>query len=138
MEKVYHPCVLLTKKRYVGYSYENVSQVTPKFDAKGIETVRRDSCAAVSKTLEKSLRILFETRDISQVKAYLQRQWGKIISGRISFRDFIFAKEVRLGAYSARASVLPPAAIVATKAMAIDPRAEPHYGERIRLIPMSL
>ncbi|KAI5067558.1 hypothetical protein GOP47_0018086 [Adiantum capillus-veneris] len=131
MEKVYHPCVLLSKKRYVGYSYENVSQVTPKFDAKGIETVRRDSCGAVSKTLEKSLRILFETHDISQVKAYLQRQWQKIMSGRISFRDFIFAKEVRLGTYSARASVLPPAAIVATKAMVIDPRAEPHYGERI-------
>ncbi|KAH7435487.1 hypothetical protein KP509_06G067000 [Ceratopteris richardii] len=134
MEKVYHPCVLMTKKRYVGYSYENINQETPKFDAKGIETVRRDSCAAVSKTLEKSLRILFESHDVSQVKAYLQRQWRKIISGRISFQDFIFAKEVRLGSYSARASVLPPAAIVATKAMALDPRAEPRYGERIPYI----
>ena len=67
MEKVYHPCVLLTKKRYTGYSYETPKQVTPKFDAKGIETVRRDSCGAVAKTLEKSLRILFESRDLSQV-----------------------------------------------------------------------
>ena len=59
MEKVYHPCVLLTKKRYTGYSYETPNQVTPKFDAKGIETVRRDSCGAVAKT--------FESRDLSQV-----------------------------------------------------------------------
>lgn len=66
-----------------------------------------------------------------QVKRYLQRQWGKIISGRISLRDFIFAKEVRLGTYSAKASVLPPAAIVASKAMTVDPRAEPRYAERI-------
>lgn len=69
-----------------------------------------------------------------QVKAYLQRQWGKITSGRISFKDFIFAKEVRLGTYSTRASVLPPAAIVATKAMSIDPRAEPRYGERVQYL----
>uniref|UniRef100_A0A7I4D3U3 DNA polymerase zeta catalytic subunit n=1 Tax=Physcomitrium patens TaxID=3218 RepID=A0A7I4D3U3_PHYPA len=131
MEKVYHPCVLLTKKRYVGFSYESPNQRNPTFDAKGIETIRRDSCAAVSKTLERSLRTLFETQDLSQVKAYLQRQWGKIISGRVSLRDFVFAKEVRLGTYSARASVLPAAAIVASKAMALDPRAEPRYAERV-------
>lgn len=65
------------------------------------------------------------------MKQYLQRQWGKILSGRISHQDFIFAKEVRLGTYSSRSPVLPPAAIVASKAMAVDPRAEPRYAERI-------
>lgn len=134
MEKVYNPCVLLTKKRYVGYSYESPTQCKPIFDAKGIETVRRDSCPAVAKILEQSLRILFESRDLSGVKTYLYRQWKKIISGRVSLQDFIFAKEVRLGTYSMKASSLPPAAIVATKSMRVDPRAEPHYGERIRYV----
>lgn len=55
-EKVYHPCVLLTKKRYVGFKYESITQKDPIFDAKGIETVRRDACPAVSKILEKSIR----------------------------------------------------------------------------------
>ncbi|KAJ9557098.1 hypothetical protein OSB04_011712 [Centaurea solstitialis] len=131
MEKVYHPCFLLTKKRYVGYSYEKPDQVKPVFDAKGIETVRRDTCGAVSKTLEHSLRNYFENQDISKVKSYLLRQWSRILSGRVSVQDFIFAKEVRLGTYSTRVSSLPPAAIVATKALRADPRAEPRYAERI-------
>ncbi|URD83628.1 DNA polymerase [Musa troglodytarum] len=131
LEKVYQPCFLLTKKRYVGYSYESPDQEKPKFDAKGIETVRRDTCPAVAKMLEKSIRLIFEHRDISRVKSYLQRQWTRILSGRMSIQEFIFAKEVHLGSYSTRMSSLPPAAIVAIKAMNADPRAEPRYGERV-------
>lgn len=132
MEKVYHPCFLLTKKRYVGYSYENPDQSEPVFDAKGIETVRRDTCGAVAKTMEKSIRLFFEHQDIAEVKKYLQRQWTRILSGRVSLQDFVFAKEVRLGSYCSRGSTsLPPAAIVATKAVRADPRAEPCYAERI-------
>lgn len=47
--QVYLPCVLQSKKRYVGLSYESPDQATPTFDAKGIETVRRDNCPAVGK-----------------------------------------------------------------------------------------
>ncbi|CAL5085351.1 unnamed protein product [Urochloa decumbens] len=130
-EKVYQPCFLLTKKRYVGYSYESPEQNEPIFDAKGIETVRRDTCPAVAKILERSIRIMFEEQDLTKVRSYLERQWTRILSGKVSIRDFIFAKEVRLGTYSARASTLPPAAIVATKAILSDPRAEPRYAERV-------
>ena len=38
-----------TKKRYVGYMYETPDQKEPVFDAKGIETVRRDGCPAMAK-----------------------------------------------------------------------------------------
>lgn len=49
-------------------------------------------------------------------------------------QDFIFAREVRLGTYSVKAATLPPAAVVASKAMAADPRAEPLYGERVPFV----
>ncbi|KGL78713.1 DNA polymerase zeta catalytic subunit, partial [Tinamus guttatus] len=94
-EKVYLPCVLQTKKRYVGYMYETLDQKDPVFDAKGIETVRRDSCPAVSKILECSIKLLFETRDISQIKQYVQNQCMKLLEGKASMQDFIFAKEYR-------------------------------------------
>ena len=57
----------MTKKRYVGMMFESPGQQEPTFDAKGIETVRRDTCPAVAKTMERSLRILFASRDLSQV-----------------------------------------------------------------------
>ncbi len=45
-------------------------------------------------------------------------------------KDFVFAKEVRLGTYSNKVAP-PPAALVATQLMTKDPRAEPKYGERV-------
>jgi DNA polymerase elongation subunit (family B) len=36
-EKVYLPSILVTKKRYVGNSYEAEDQIQPHLDAKGIE-----------------------------------------------------------------------------------------------------
>jgi DNA polymerase zeta len=68
--------------------------------------------------------------DVSRVRTYLERQWTRILIGRISLFDFVFAKEVRLGTYSANAT-LPPAALVATQRIARDPRAEPLYAQRV-------
>lgn len=129
-EKVYHPCVLLAKKRYVGYKYESKDQVTPEFDAKGIETVRRDGTPAEQKIEEKALKLLFETADLSKIKEYFQKQCDKIMRGAVSVQDFCFAREVRLGTYSDKGP--PPAgALISTKKMLEDARAEPQYGERV-------
>ena len=99
---MYLPCILQTKKRYVGFSKESLRQTTPLFDAKGIETVRRDGCPAVAKVLEKSLRILFERRDVSQTKAYFieqvlkscskeeERKWFPKRSGTDNNRIYIY------------------------------------------------
>ncbi|KAJ6157522.1 hypothetical protein N7470_005114 [Penicillium chermesinum] len=129
-EKVYHPCVLLAKKRYVGFKYEHRSQKEPVFDAKGIETVRRDGTPAEQKIEEKALKLLFRTADLSQVKSYFQRQCNKIMQGRVSIQDFCFAREVRLGTYSDRGT-MPAGAMISTKRMLDDPRLEPQYGERV-------
>lgn len=52
------PCILQTKKRYVGFMYETLDQSEPVFDAKGIETVRRDGCPAVGKVTKRILYVL--------------------------------------------------------------------------------
>ncbi|XP_078398731.1 DNA polymerase zeta catalytic subunit isoform X4 [Cetorhinus maximus] len=129
-EKVYLPCVLQSKKRYVGYMYESLDQKDPVFDAKGIETVRRDSCPAVSKILERSIKLLFETRDISQIKQYVQRQCTKVLEGKASMQDLTFAKEYR-GSNSYRPGACVPALELTRRMLSYDRRSEPRVGERV-------
>ena len=135
-EKVYYPCVLLAKKRYVGFKYESKDQKSPDFDAKGIETVRRDGTPAEQKIEEKALKILFRTADLSQVKQYFQTQCTKIMQGKVSIQDFCFAKEVKLGTYSDK-GLPPPGALISTRRMLEDPRAEPQYGERVPYVVLA-
>ncbi|XP_033359332.1 DNA polymerase zeta catalytic subunit isoform X5 [Bombus vosnesenskii] len=132
-EKVLQPSILQTKKRYCGYMYESPEQKEPEYLAKGIETVRRDGCPAVTKILEKTLKILFDTKDLSLVKQYVTRQFDKILRKRISIQDLTFAKEFRgLNGYKISACV--PALELTRRLMRKDPRAIPRTGERVRYI----
>lgn len=69
-EKVYFPCVTLAKKRYCGYKMEKLGE-KPVLDSKGIETIRRDTVEAVAKIMDKCLRLLFETKNLTTIKSYL-------------------------------------------------------------------
>ncbi|XP_066138536.1 DNA polymerase zeta catalytic subunit isoform X2 [Euwallacea fornicatus] len=117
LEKVYQPCILQTKKRYVGYMYEGPDDTVPVYEAKGIETVRRDGCPAVSKMLQKCLKLLFETKD----------------AGRASIQDLTFAKEYR-GSSGYRPGACVPALELARKWTLTDKRNEPRSGERVPYI----
>jgi len=54
----------------------------------------------------------------------------------VSISDFCFAREVKLGTYSTRGPG-PPGAVISTKRMLEDARAEPQYGERIPYVVIS-
>lgn len=137
----------MAKKRYVGFMWETPDVQEPTFDAKGIETVRRDGVPAQQKMVETTLKMLFRSQDLSEIKAYCQRSWEKILENRVSIQDLTFAREVRLGTYrlvykcceaGAMADLVtsdkvppPPGAAVAALRMALDPYNEPQYGERV-------
>ncbi|KAJ7092735.1 hypothetical protein C8R44DRAFT_646516 [Mycena epipterygia] len=135
--QVYLPCVLLAKKRYVGFKYENPDDVEPVFDAKGIETVRRDGVLAQQKMTETCLKILFRTQNLSEIKDYCYRSWQKLLESKVSVQDFIFAKEVRIGQHGTEQDLSrtdkgppPPGAVLAAR-QAITENAEPQYSERV-------
>ncbi|KAK1947415.1 DNA polymerase zeta catalytic subunit [Phytophthora citrophthora] len=129
LEKVYMGCVLVSKKRYVGNKFESPTQKIGVIESKGIETVRRDSCGVVQHAMQTSLETLFASSDLSKVKEGMEKYWLQILENRIPLKEFIFAKEVRLGTYSTGSA--PPAALVSAKAMGKDPRAGPRYAERV-------
>ena len=113
LEKVYLPCMLFAKKRYAGMKYEK-RNAKPEFEAKGIETVRRDGCGVVRRILKRTLMALFtcglkESKDddrivpistLRQVRAEIEREWRDILSGNVSLQDLTFWKGVRLGTWS--------------------------------------
>jgi DNA polymerase zeta len=99
-EKVYMGCVLVSKKRYVGNKFESPTQGVGVIESKGLETVRRDSCGVVQHAMQASLEALFASSDLSKVKEGLEKYWLQILENRVPLKEFIFAKEVRLGTYS--------------------------------------
>lgn len=134
-EKIYQPCVLQTKKRYCGFKYESPEQVKPEFEAKGIETVRRDCCPAAARMLEMALRIQFTTRDVEQVRKYCQHQFVKIMSGKLSnLQDFIFARQYKPRRMDKTESVFVPAWQITKRLLTTDPRAEPRLNERFPFV----
>ncbi|KAI6198450.1 DNA polymerase [Aphelenchoides besseyi] len=127
-EKIMCPTVLLTKKRYVGMSYENSPDDVPKFDAKGIETVRRDSCSFVSNMMENCLRIMFE----KSIAASLQfLKWKLSDMSKFPYSDFVFNAKFN-DHYKERSVV--PAKKIASQMAARSPLYAPLPGERLSYV----
>ena len=74
--------------------FESKDERRPTFEAKGIETVRRDQCSLTQKVLRNSLIMLYRS-GIAAVKAYLFRQWFSILAGNLPVSDFILTGRVR-------------------------------------------
>lgn len=94
LEKVYLGSIMQTMKRYCGMKFDSKNQKKPTFEAKGLETVRRDQCSLTQKVLRNALITLFKD-GIEGVREYLQRQWSLIEAGNIPVADFILTGRVR-------------------------------------------
>jgi DNA polymerase zeta len=94
-----------------------------------------------------SVRILFRTQDLSDVKRYCYKSWLKILENKVSIQDFIFAREVRMGTYRCASSgeytliikggiysdkvPPPPGVAVIARRQLEDSKNEAQYGDRI-------
>ncbi|KAH9284512.1 DNA polymerase zeta catalytic subunit [Echinococcus granulosus] len=142
LEKVYYPCVLETKKRYVGYAYESPSQTEPKFDAKGIETVRRDHAPFVGTILESAIRQIFDAFQWNndpldvlpkvepKVRECVRTLARDLNAGKVPLSACLLTRPYR-GPEAYRPGVCAPALQVARRLKSVDPAREPSIGERV-------
>ncbi|XP_068631167.1 DNA polymerase zeta catalytic subunit isoform X2 [Battus philenor] len=130
LEKVYKHCILQTKKRYVGYMYESPEQEKPIYEAKGIETVRRDGCPAGVKLLQQSLCELFDTGDMSRVKRIVCTTLSRLIDGTLPPGDLFFTREYH-GPTGYRSGGAAPPNEIAKRLISRDPRSVPRTGWRV-------
>ena len=128
LEKVYFPCCLMTKKRYVGKAYDSANG-EPRIDAKGIETIRRDTCPAVAVTLERIVNTVFSDPNEATLQKACIDEFMRILCGKIPLRFFVFQNQVRDVEYYKDPQNLPPAAKVAA-----DQGIETVRGDRIAYV----
>lgn len=108
--------------------FESKDQRKPVFEAKGLETIRRDQCALTQKVLRNCLVTLFRS-GIQAAKAYLYSQWRLILSGQLPVSDFILTGRVRSRYRGGR--VGPVQAVLARRLAEADPGRVVRHKERI-------
>ena len=90
-EKVYHPYLLLSKKRYAGNYWTNPIKPDKK-ECKGLESVRRDNCLMIRNMIEKVIDILLNDKDTEKAKRYVQGQIYDLQNGNIDISKLIISK----------------------------------------------
>lgn len=130
-EKVYHPYLVLTKKRYAGLLWEDATK-SPKRDTKGIATKRRDFSPIVVKAVSKIIDLILWGRDVEAAGRYVHDVLISITEATIPIEDLIVRKELKKRPCDY--STPTPHSVTAAKIMKRDPESAPKLGERIPFI----
>jgi DNA polymerase I len=95
IESVFKTLLILTKKRYAGLSVEKENgKLKEKITMKGIETVRRDWCDLVSKSLYTVLEIVLKEQDPKKALLYIKEILSKLEKNEIPIEDLVVTKSV--------------------------------------------
>ncbi len=94
MEKVFHPFILISKKRYCAMKYENDPK-KGKFTSMGIALKRRDNAPIVKKVYGGVIDIIMQRQDINESINFLQKSMTELIEGKYPLEDLIISKSLR-------------------------------------------
>jgi DNA polymerase delta subunit 1 len=137
LEKVYCPYFLYSKKRYAAKMYEKKEGrdgepsrvVFKKIDVKGLQVVRRDTCAYVRGVLKKLLTLVLDSNDPRPAIEYARQSARDLLAGRVQVNELTMSKQ--LGSdYKTK----QPHVMVRDKIRARAPGSEPQNGDRVSFL----
>lgn len=94
-EKIFRSFLILTKKRYAGWSFEkNNGDWSDRIVMKGIETVRRDWPDIVTETMNVVLNIILKEGDIKKAIRFVQGEVDKLNAGAVDLSKLAVTKSI--------------------------------------------
>jgi len=129
-DKVFHPFIIFSKKRYVGNKYESSADHFHQ-TSMGIATKRRDYAPLVKLIYGGALQILLSDRNISMAIRFIQDKLTDLVEGRMSLNMLTMSKSLR----AEYKTPSPPAHKVLAERMRVrDEGTAPASGERVQFI----
>ena len=131
MEAVYFPFLIMQKKRYAFFKYENPRDFTQGcMGVKGIEIVRRDTSTFVRDALTRVVDALMHHRSLPQAYGAVVDAVEALVHDRVPMESLVLTKRLRDG-YSSNDI---PHLRVAQKIEARVPGSGPQIGDRVPFI----
>ena len=92
-EKVYHPYLLLSKKRYAGLLYTNPDKYD-KLDKKGLESVRRDNCQLARDVINTVLDKILIEQDIKGAEEFVKGTISDLLQNKIDLSLLVVTRAI--------------------------------------------
>jgi len=133
IESVFKSILILTKKRYAGWSFEKrADEWEDKIIMKGIETVRRDWCDLVSDTLYEVLEIILKEQDPKKAFDYVRVVLKKLQNNEIPIEQLVITKSISKPIRSYKG--VQPHVEVVKKMRKRSPTEAPGVGDRVGFV----
>ncbi len=135
-EKTFRSFLILTKKRYAGWSFEKTNgDWKDKILMKGIETVRRDWADIVTETMNVVLEIILKEGNIEKAINHVRCVVDKINKGEVDLRKLAVTKSITKGLDRYDGKL--PHIELARRIRDRDPSQTPSPGTRISYVILS-
>jgi DNA polymerase delta subunit 1 len=127
-EKVYHPYLLINKKRYAGLLWTKTEK-WDKMDTKGLETIRRDNCLMVSNVVRDCLHKLLIERDVPGAVAHAKGVISDLLQNKLDLSLLVISKSLSKDAsdYAGKQAHVE----LAERMRKRDPATAPAMGDRV-------